>query len=215
MVIDFLQLQFDEYGKENLPERQGRRAMKRNAGKYSGIAEEAWQWVVGQLEGDAPFKSTDDVWDAFWKYAREFAEDPENELTEDEREFISENLASEIEGCEDIELWYVEEAEGEESLEEEVRVPVERIEDWIAGGPTYHGELGENPGDEVWISHDGVAFSSAGYEEGDYTITFSGTMSEDMKHVILTKWSWEDVPATYDEGLWQEAEGLLMSLGTE
>ena len=186
--------------------------MKRNAGKYDDIAEEAWQWISGQLEMDAPFDDADGMWASFWAYAKEWAEDPENELTPEQAEYISNNLTDDIEGAGDLELWFVKEGEDEEVLGEEVRVPIERIEDWIAGGPNYHGEIGKEPGEEVWVSHDRVIMSSAGFEEGWYTIGLSGTMSDDMKSAIFTKSFWKDVPASYDEDLWQETEGLVEEL---
>ncbi len=176
------------------------------------VAEEAWLWIVDQLEDDAPFKSNDDAWDAFWKYAHMWAEEPENARALEEVDMAVDDITDHIEGTEDIEIWFVEGQQEQEKLDDPVTARIEKVEEFKRGGPNYGADIGKNPGDEVLIWHDKVIMSSGGFQEGYYRVGLRGKINPDGTTVTFTHYWWEDMPEAYEDMLYDDAQALADSI---
>lgn len=175
------------------------------------IAEEAWLWIVDQLDGDAPFGSNDEVWDAFWRYAEEWAKVPEHAKALEDADMDVERITDFVEGVEDIEKWYVERKGDEEKLDEPFDVPLGRVERFKKYGPTYGADIGKQSGAEVNVWHESIIMSSWGYEEGWYKVGLRGVLNPDDTVTFSHYW-WADAPEDYVDDLWPEAEALIEDL---
>jgi hypothetical protein len=185
-----------------------------NIGADKGsVAEKAWLWIVDELESDGPYKSNDEVWDAFWEKAHEWAKDPDNAKALEDADMAVDDITDHIEGTEDIEIWFVEGQQEQEKLDDPVIARIEKVEEFKRGGPNYGADIGMNPGDEVLIWHDKVVMSSGGFQEGYYRVGLRGKINPDGTTVIFTHYWWEDMPEAYEDMLYDDAMALADSVG--